>query len=933
MPLARIPVSTYRLQFNREFGFERARELVPYLHALGITDIYASPLLAARRGSPHGYDVVDPTRINPELGGEEGMYSLATSLQEHGMGLLLDVVPNHMAASPENPWWFDLLRWGPDSPFAGYFDLEWQPARPSLAGKVLLPILGSPYSDAVENGELTLTLTEKGFGVSYYQWWLPLKPASHGQILEYVGAAGELKRLAGIFARPPGREEFLMAVKELWRLYAQSPGARTFLDESLRVINGQKGKPQSFAFLDELLSRQHYRLAFWRLAKEEINYRRFFDVAELVSLRMEDEKVFEATHSLVLSLAHQGLITGFRIDHVDGLRDPQAYLERLQRRLLPLNSDGSGIANASPPAASIFYVVVEKILTGDEELPPDWPVYGTTGYDFLNILNALFVNGEGLAVLDEIYRRASGKVPGFKAEVYACKKKVLRELFAGEVRALAYQLDPLAASDRHGKDLSLRELEAALVILSACLPVYRTYIREQVVSTRDRNLIVQAVEQARKLHPELERALDFLRRVLLLEVQDRSAALSFAMRWQQFTGPAMAKGFEDTALYTYNRLISLNEVGGNPESSGISVEEFHRRNQERQERQPHTLNATSTHDTKRSEDVRARVNVLSEIPHLFAERLERWQKINQDKKPAVKGQPVPGGNMELLIYQTLLGAWPLEEGEVTTFKKRLRGYLIKAAREAKTRSSWLNPNPAYEEALLKFVETILEPKKENRFLQDFLEFQKIIAFYGALSSLAQVLLKITSPGVPDFYQGTELWNFNLVDPDNRRPVDFARRMRLLAELQEKEKQHGRLALAGELLSTWPDGRIKLYLTYKALHFRRAHRELFQAGEYIPLEATGPLCRHVCAFARRAGDAWVLVAVPRLMASLDCRRAQLEPPLGEKVWGETALVLPGQAPARWINVFTGERMRVPEESTLPLAEVFGHFPVALLNRAA
>ncbi|MBE3586085.1 MAG: malto-oligosyltrehalose synthase [Thermoanaerobacter sp.] len=920
MTPVRIPVSTYRLQFNREFDFTRARELVPYLHALGITDIYASPLLGARRGSPHGYDVTDPTRINPELGGEEGMRTLVASLHERGMGLLLDVVPNHMAASPENPWWFDLLRWGPDSPYAAYFDLDWQPARTSLAGKVLLPILGSPYGDVLEKGELSLTLTGMGFGVAYHQQWLPLKPASHGEILEYAGVTGVLQRLAGVFLRSPGREEFLRAVEELWRLYTQKPPARDLLNEALLLINNQKEK------LDEILSGQYYRLAFWKAGREEVNYRRFFDVAELVSLRMEEERVFEATHSLVLELARQGTVTGFRIDHIDGLRDPQAYLERLQARLQPAGSAGGS------PARNNFFVVVEKILTGNEELPPQWPVYGTTGYDFLNLLNALYTNGDGLDILEAIYRRAEREVPAFEEVVYACKKKVLRELFAGEVRALVHQLDPLAAADPRGRDLSLKEQEKALVALTACLPVYRTYIREEAVSDRDRDFILQAVEQAGRLNPELKRAIDFLRRVLLLEVKDRAAALKFSMRWQQFTGPAMAKGFEDTALYIYNRLISLNEVGGNPGTRGLEVEEFHRNNLKRYRCQPHTLNATSTHDTKRSEDVRARLHVLSEIPHLFAGRLERWQEMNRNKKPLVKGQPVPEANMELFIYQTLLGAWPLEEGEMDSFKQRLREYLLKAAREAKTRTSWLNPDPAYEEALLKFVETILEDDKNNRFRQDFLEFQKITAFYGAIYSLAQVLLKIASPGIPDFYQGTELWNFSLVDPDNRRPVDFTRRMRLLTGLQEKENSAGLLALAKELLSTWPDGRVKLYLTYKALHFRRARRELFQAGEYIPLQAAGPLQRHLCAFARRAGESWALVVVPRLVACLNGREPQLQFPVGEKIWGETALILPARAPDRWLNIFTGEEINSSAKGSLSLAEVFRHFPAALLENA-
>lgn len=934
MPLLnRIPVATYRLQFNREFTFERARDLVPYLHALGVTDLYASPLLAARRGSPHGYDVIDPTRINPELGGEEGLRSLVAALEEHGMGLLLDVVPNHMAASPENPWWFDLLRWGPNSPYASYFDLGWQPARPSLAGKVLLPILGSPYGEALEKGEIALTLTEKGFGIAYYQWWLPLKPSSHAQVLQYglkhlkshPRAAGKLQKLAQIFSCSPTREELYSAVAELWQLYTLNPEVKDFLGELVLLVNGQRGVSSNVAFLDEILSRQHYQLAFWRLANEEINYRRFFDVAELVSLRMEDERVFEATHSLILALAREGLVTGLRIDHIDGLRDPLAYLKRLQERL-------------APGGQSRFYVVAEKVLTGDEELPAGWLVCGTTGYDFLNILNALFVDGEGLAVLDEIYRRASGKEANLEAEVYAAKKKVMEELFGGEVRALVRQLDAVAAKDPHGRDLSLRELEEALMELTACLQVYRTYIREETVSARDKGYILEATEKALNLRPDLKRALLFLQRVLLLKTPNRPAALNFAMRWQQFTGPVMAKGFEDTALYTFNRLISLNEVGGSLNGRGISPEEFHRHNQRILGCWPHGLLATSTHDTKRSEDVRARINVLAEIPHLFAEHLELWQEVNRGKKLLVDGREAPGGNAELFIYQTLLGAWPLEEREEGDFRERLKSYLVKAAREAKTESSWLNPNFAYEEALQKFTEAILAPREENFFLKDFLDFQKRIAFYGALSSLAQVLLKIASPGVPDFYQGTELWNFSLVDPDNRRPVDFARRAHLLAELRKKEKASGLAALAEELLATWPDGRIKLYLTHKALHFRRVYRELFASGKYIPIEVAGPWPNHVCTFARRKGDAWALVAVPRLVARLVLLRTQPQKdlplmfPLGEEVWGDTALILPNQAPRLWMNIFTRERVQVQEENLLPLSKVFERFPVALLSKA-
>ncbi|MBO8128757.1 MAG: malto-oligosyltrehalose synthase [Peptococcaceae bacterium] len=952
----RIPGATYRLQFNRQFRFSDARALVPYLQALGITDLYASPLLKARQGSPHGYDVTDPTRLNPELGGEEAFSALAESLKQHGMGLLLDIVPNHMAASSENPWWVDVLRHGPDSPYSSYFDVDWHPARPGLTGKVLIPILGAPYGKTLENRELTLTLAENGFWVCYHEWRLPLSPRSYHRILRYrleelaktLGAGHpavrELKNLAGSPDELCDRAAFQRVVERLWQLYYAYPEIKKFIDENLRLLNGRKEDPASFDRLDRILSEQAYRLAFWRVAREEINYRRFFDVSELVSLRMEDGQVFSSTHALVLQLAGAGQVTGLRVDHIDGLHDPTTYLERLQNRL------SSGVGRSG------FYVVAEKILSGEEELPRDWPVYGTTGYDFLNTVNGLFVDGQGAAVLDKIYCRLTGSEADFTSVVLAQKRRVMKKLFAGEVRTLARSLGRLAERDRHGRDLTLTQLEDALVEVTARLPVYRTYLRDFTITARDRRYIERTVGAAGEQHPALGPAFDFLRRVLLLEFPDylpaeqRQDWLRFVMRWQQFTGPIMAKGFEDTALYVYNRLVSLNEVGGDPGTTGIPVAEFHRRNKKRQERWPHTLNATSTHDTKRSEDVRARVNVLSEIPAVWAERLEHWCRLNQSKKPVVNGKGVPDGNMELLVYQTLLGAWPLREEEVPAFKERLQAYLVKAAREGKVHTSWLDLDTGYEDALKNFVASILEPEEENRFLEDFTSFQKFIAYYGALNSLAQVLVKITSPGVPDFYQGTELWNFSLVDPDNRRPVDFKKRAQLLTALQEEEKKSGPLVLAQKLLASWRDGHIKLYLTYKALHFRRAHRELFAAGEYLPVETKGSRYEHVCAFARRAGSTWALVVVPRLLVRLQTTRRAVgagdvppeelptAPPLGEPVWDETGLILPAQCPDRWRNVLTGETVTASPGtdslvgSVLPLAGVFRNFPVALMAPA-
>lgn len=961
MVYSRIPTATYRLQFNWWFRFTDARALVPYLHALGITDLYASPLLKARQGSTHGYDVTDPTRLNPELGGEKAFAALTKVLKEYEMGLLLDIAPNHMAASSENPWWLDVLQNGQNSPYSAYFDIDWQPTKLGLINKVLLPILNAPYGKVLENQELTLILAEDGFWVCYHDRRLPLSPRSYGRILVHWlktlteafeadnPVASQLADLVNILKKLPTRTEehifavvFQQATERLWHLYSTSSRVKAFIDKSLQILNGRKEDPQSFDHLDQILTEQTYQLAFWRTANQEINYRRFFDISGLVSMRIEEEHVFAAAHTRILQLAKEEQVTGLRVDHIDGLHDPGIYLCRLQNYL--------SVGGLHPR----FYVVVEKILGSDEELPVEWPVCGTTGYDFLNMVNGLFIDRWGATSLDEIYMRLSGSEADFSAVVYAQKQRVMVELFASEVRTLVQQLSRLAEQDRHGRDLTLIELEQALIKATACLPVYRTYIRDFTVADRDRAYIEYAFATAIRQNPAISRACDFLRRVLLLEfpgyltAEQQQAWLCFVMRWQQFTTSIMAKGFEDTALYVYNRLLSLNEVGGNPQATGVSVVEFHHRNRDRQERWPHTINTTTTHDTKRSEDVRARINVLSEIPSAWAERLDRWCHWNRLKKLVVNGQPVPDGNAELLIYQTLIGAWPLREEEVPAFKERLEVYLVKAAREAKIHTSWLHPDTNYENALVNFVKSILKPTNGNWFLQDFLRFQKIIAYYGALGSLAQVLLKITSPGVPDFYQGTELWDFSLVDPDNRRPVDFKVRVALLATLQKQEAS-GLLALTQKLLASWEDGRIKLYLTYKTLHFRGVHRDLFATGKYLPIKVTGSRDEHVCAFIRYLRNTWALVVVPRLLARLQTmsqvshsnnlpqiKTLVVRPFLGEAVWGKSALILPEHAPDHWYNALTGETVAVDEADkrvegkTLPLASVFRNLPVALFN---
>ena len=954
----RVPVATYRVQFNRSFRFTDARDLVPYLHELGVTDLYASPCFQARKGSPHGYDVADPSRINSELGTEREFDELVERLQHDHMGLLLDIVPNHMAASPENPWWMDVLENGPSSPYAPFFDIDWHPATTKAAflqeHKVLFPILGDPYGNVLESQQLALELDGNGFLIQYYGMRLPLDPKSYRPILEHClnrmrqspgprsASVPELHavveatdRLPSYTTQIPQEMEARRLGKEqiqqrLWRLYLADVEFRNCLKETLRFFNGNAGKPRSFDPLDQLLSNQPYRLAHWKIAAEEINYRRFFDINELVGLQVTDPQVFDARHAQILRLIKEGKVTGLRVDHIDGLYDPLGYLHRLQDSVTASLAEGRGRP---------FYVVAEKILGGDEALPEEWPASGTTGYDFLHAVNGVFLNAPGLEALETTYARFTGSRAPFADICYQRKKQVMKHLFQSEVSSLTRQLGKLAAQDRNARDLLLSELSHALVETTACLPVYRTYIRDSQVRPSDRAYIERALEAARqRTSPEQvsPSAFDFFQRVVLLHPpryleNQKQEWLSFVMRWQQFTPPVMAKGLEDTAFYVHNSLIPLNDVGGDPlrQNLPLSAEAFHRFNQQRQARWPHTLNATSTHDTKRSEDVRARINVLAELPEKWARYLQRWSRWNQAKKQKMDGRMVPVPSEEVLLYQTMLGVWPLQQNELPSLKERLQACLLKAAREAKQHTSWTSPNTAHEEALSCFVEAILEGPHAKRFLQDFTSLQKQIAHYGAVNSLSALLLKIASPGVPDFYQGTELWNFSLVDPDNRRPVEFQARTRLLNELQRKEAS-GPVSLVRDLLAHWQDGRIKLYLTWKALNFRRTHRELFSEGDYLPLECTGKDKSSVCAFARRYGQAWAVVAVPRLVTRLvEAGRF----PIGPAVWRVGGLRLPSDAPQHWVNVLTGESVEATaarRQKLLRLHNLFRHFPVALLS---
>jgi (1->4)-alpha-D-glucan 1-alpha-D-glucosylmutase len=945
----RIPLSTYRVQLNHGFTFRQAAEIVPYLRELGIGDLYASPYLQARPGSMHGYDITDHASLNPEIGTDEEHTRLAGVLREHGMGHLLDIVPNHMGIGGHtNPWWWDVLEGGADSPHAGYFDIDWDPRHPELEGKVLLPILGEQYGCVLERGELKLVYFDGLFRVDYFENRFPVAPASTAAVLREALARldgvldeehpdrMELESIATALERLPNRRrtdrlsvaerrrEKIVTQRRLSGLYGISGDVALAVDQAVEAFNGTPGDARSFDRLHQLLEAQAYRLAFWRVAAEEINYRRFFDVNELAGVRVEVPQVFQDTHRLILRLVREGKVTGLRIDHPDGLFHPRDYLRDLQH-------EAAGIE-----ARERFYVVVEKILTGDEALPEDWPVAGTVGYEFLNRVNGLFVARANEAAIDETYRRFAGFRPRFRDLVYEKKGQILRFALVSELTVLTTMLDRISENNRIYRDFTWGALRDALREVVACFPVYRTYIDAFAgeVSDRDRRYVDQAVRLAKRRNPSVSASIfDFVRDVLLLhwpeqlDEDERREHARFVMKFQQLTGPVMAKGVEDTAFYVFNRLISLNEVGGEPDRFGVTPDELHAFNLERAERWPGALSASSTHDTKRSEDVRARIDVLSELPDEWAAALQRWAEMNAAHRGDEDGEPVPDRDDEYLLYQTLVGAWPLGEMDEAAhgeFVARIRQYMDKATREAKVHTSWINPNDAYDTGLRDFVAAILS--RDHAFFADLAAFQRPVARMGMVNALAQTLVKLTSPGVPDVYQGQEIWDLSLVDPDNRRPVDYDLRRRMLADLRERMRGD-RAALCRELVERWEDGRIKLYVTHVGLCAREDHADAFAAGEYLPLALTGAKAEHAVAFARRGGGSTLVTVVPRLVATLTRDRGHALP--DADAWEDTA-VAGNEVAGRWRNLFTAEVME-PGADGLRLADVLGGFPVALLER--
>lgn len=958
----RIPSSTYRLQLHGAFRFEDAARIVPYLQRLGISDVYSSPIASACPGSMHGYDVVDPATVNPELGGHEGLHSLSSTLRERDMGLVVDIVPNHMGVHEANRWWWEVLENGPGSQYADYFDIDWHPPKEELRDRVQIATLGQQFGACLESGELKVEFTEEGtFIVRYYDKVFPTAPRTWTTLL--LRALEPLKESLGGSTEPDYLIEFQSIItalhnlplredtdpekiierqrekevtkRRLRALVEACPNVPDSINKVISALNGQPGEPASFDALELFLKGQAYRLSFWRTAPDEINYRRFFDVNDLAAIRVESPAVFKAVHSLLFRLVQEGHVTGVRVDHPDGLFNPPQYFSNLQHAcfLALSNRKMSTSEFPSHERDCAIWIVAEKILGLEERLRPDWLVHGTTGYDYLNIVNRLFIAPQAERPLVRLYTKFTGSRVVFKNLMNECKKLILDVSMSGEMLVLARRLDKISEQHRRTRDFTLESLREALAEVIAGFPVYRSYIRPDSteVDQDDRRHILVALRLAKRRNPSVDPTIyDFIGSVLLLEDPDGLTAehkmqrRDFVLRLQQFTGPVMAKGMEDTAFYREFPLLSLNEVGGQPDRFALPPEEYHRRCMEQLENWPYTMLGTSTHDTKRSEDVRARINVLSERPREWEKAVFRWRQLNRKHKRQVEGFHVPTANEEYLLYQTLVGIWPFVERDKAGLVDRLQQYMIKALREAKVHTSWVNVNSAHENAVEHFIAMILNPRKSVKFLSAFEEFHQLIAHLGALNSLSQLLLKATSPGVPDFYQGNELWEFSLVDPDNRRAVDYEHRAELLESLQSQ--QLGQDLISG-LTHSWSDGRIKMHVTQRALNFRREHPALYNVGSYSPVNVIGPLTEHVVAFIRTHERASAITVVPRLLGIAGLPPATL---VADGFWADTKLRLPNGSAPHWRNEMTGEILHVESgELLLPLS-FLERFPVGLLS---
>jgi (1->4)-alpha-D-glucan 1-alpha-D-glucosylmutase len=932
----RVPISTYRLQFNRHFGFKDAIEIVPYLEKLGISDLYSSPFFRSRPDSDHGYDVSNHNELNPSIGTRADLDAMVAALTERGMGQIVDFVPNHMGIiDPQNEWWMDVLENGPSSRFAQFFDIDWDPLKEALRNKVLLPVLGDQYGRVLEHGEFHFRFEEGAFYLTYFDWVFPLNPRTYhfflrialeklGQYSDedmYLDLESILTALEYLPPRTDTDEEKIrerarekeVIKRRISRLCRECPQVEESIELAIRQLEGRVGDSHSFDKLNELLDAQAYRLSYWKVAAEEINYRRFFDVNDLAAIRVENPVVFDTIHKFLFELLETRSVTGLRIDHVDGLRDPKQYLASLQRRYSEL-VDG----DSAEPGTGL-YLIVEKILSEDENLRNDWPVHGTTGYDFTAEITQLLVDSTHAEIFSKIYRDFIERYVHFDSLIYEKKKLVMDVSLASDIESLGRMLSEVSERDRLHRDFTLDSLRTVVRELIACFPVYRTYISAETgVSEADRQVILRALRAAKRRNAAIDISIfDFLRDILLLEKFDNSNSetrrlrLEFVMKFQQCTGPIMAKGLEDTAFYIFNRLSALNEVGGSPQQFGIKLERFHEKNRARLLDHPGTLLASTTHDTKRSEDTRARMAVLSEIPEEWQKWINEWRSLNSSLKTNLEGDSAPSLNEEYLIYQTLLGTWPFSAEEVNDeYVDRIQRYMLKAIKEAKVNSSWIQPNEDWESAVKEFIAGALGP--DHGFRSKFVPAAATIAWHGMLNSLTQAILKFTIPGVPDIYQGAELWDFSLVDPDNRRPVDFPLRKRLLEEVQTES--------AEALFKTWQDGRIKMSITSRLLRLRRLAPTLFGAGSYYSFYANGELANCCVAFSRELDSQMILVIAPRFTTRLGTPESGL-------AWKETELLFDKTLPAM-VDQLTGRTLKAGLDA-IPLNSLDA-FPFAVFH---
>jgi (1->4)-alpha-D-glucan 1-alpha-D-glucosylmutase len=929
------PLATYRLQLHREFTFAQATALLPYLARLGISHVYCSPFLKARAGSTHGYDVVDYGRINPELGDEASFARFCSSLGENGLGLILDFVPNHMGVGhADNAWWLDVLEWGQASPYAGYFDIDWSPPRRDLVGKLLVPILGKSYGAALTDGEIELrfSATTGSFDFWYHDHRLPLSPRDYvsvfGAITHALPASRALDALQEAFlseATPRYLREVANTAKETLAAAARDRATRQEIEKATAAWHGVNGDFPSWTRFHELLQRQCFRLAHWRSAADEVNYRRFFDIPELAGMRMERIVVFRDTHEFLGRLLADGILQGLRIDHVDGLADPQRYCRRVNAfaaAIVPRDASGKRLRP---------YILVEKILTGPEKLPQSWPVSGTTGYDYLALANGLFIDPSGFAKLQRHWGRFTGIDSDISIEeqIYHCRLLVIDRNLASELTYLINWLVEIAEADWCTRDFTRKRLRDALTEIVAAFAVYRTYITERGASDADRRVISEAVAKAHRRWQGADgEMLDFIAALLTLDIRTRNpghfaerrgAILRFVARFQQYTGAIAAKAVEDTFFYRFVPLASANEVGASPYRPTTAPSVYHEQMVERAKIWPLAMLASATHDTKRGEDGRARLDVLSEIPDEWARRVARWHIYNRPHRGEASGRPAPSANDEYLLYQSIVGTWPMQPGSLLRstarrdeYVARLKAYAIKAAREAKLATSWTAPDGAYEMGFERFIERLFEPA-HNPFTDSLLRFLPPILRFGAFNSLSQLVLKATAPGVPDFYQGNEFWDLSLVDPDNRRSVDYAARREALAALD--------LASA---IARWREGWLKLWLTERLLMLRNRLPRLFATGGYEPLTVTGAAAEHVIAFRRDSGDEAIIVIVTRLLSQIIRGDHSAFWPGGAAL-GDTVIRTEGV----WIDHFTGTRIR-SEAQTILASSALQRLPVAVLS---